>query len=105
MGTSARRTREEGEELARRFKESGATQREFAKSEGINISTLQYWLRKKSEASGEDSGRFIELMPGKSALCQSVGLTVNVGRDVTMRFATLPPATYLAALSRELKTC
>ena len=104
MDTSARRTGEEGEALVKRFRESGLTQRAFAESAGIKVCTLQYWLRKVAEGRDSVGGRFVELKPG---MCKEgpVSLTVQIGADVTMRFQALPPPSYLAELSREMRTC
>ncbi len=33
-------------ELVKRYQESGSTQREFARSNNINLHTLTYWIRK-----------------------------------------------------------
>src|SRR4051812_19757814 len=40
------RSQAEGRELAEEFRRSRSTQREFCQERGLNIVTLQYWLRK-----------------------------------------------------------
>ena len=105
METSSRRTRKEGQALVCRFRESGLTQRKFAKREGIKVCTLQYWLKKPAVLEESGGARFVELKPGTSVGGGHVSLSVHIGADITMRFAALPPPSYLGALSRELVTC
>ena len=105
METKSRRSREEGEALVTQFTESGLTQMAYAKSAGINVSSLQYWLRKITTADeADESGRFVELTSGAKN-GNNVSLSVQIGSEVTMRFAALPPPSYLAELSREMRTC
>ncbi len=102
MGT--RRTIDDGRVLVSQFKESGLTQKEFALETGVNVCTLQYWMRKTGWSDNDGKARFVELKTGAGTDGHFL-LNVQIGSDVTMRFATLPPPRYLAELSREMKTC
>jgi transposase-like protein len=44
-GARRRRTWEQREEIVARYRQSGLTQRVFAQTGGLSVSTLQYWLR------------------------------------------------------------
>jgi hypothetical protein len=105
MGTSSRRKMEDGRVLVSRFKESGRTQKAFAQDEGINVCSLQYWLRKVASSDDVSKPRFVELNQRTGFGDDRALLSVQIGNDVMMRFATLPPPAYLAELSREMKTC
>ena len=105
MGTSSRRSIEDGRKLVSRFKESGLTQKGFALESGVNVCSLQYWLRKVATADDSQSARFVELDTRPGLGDGRISLSVQIGSEVTMRFATLPPPAYLAELSLAMKSC
>jgi len=105
MATGLRRPVEEWKLLVSRFKESGMTQKAFSEEAGIKVCSLQYWLRKISSDDEASSARFVELKTRAGFSAGGVSVSLQIGSDVTISFATLPPPTYLAELSREMKTC
>ncbi len=102
---SSRRPVEEWKLLVSRFKDSGMTQKGFCEEVGIKVCSLQYWVRKMSADDGSSSARFVELKTSIGSGSGHVPLSVQIGGGIVLRFATLPPATYLAEISREMKTC
>jgi len=105
MGTSSRRSMEDGMELVSRFKQSGLTQKGFALESGVNVCSLQYWLRKVAAVDDSQAARFVELDTRSGLGDERISLSVQIGSEVTMRFATLPHPAYLAELSLAMKSC
>jgi hypothetical protein len=93
---SARRPRSSAAERAqwaRRFHQSGLTQRDFASQEGLRLSTLQRWVRQAPLASAPPA--FAELkFPAPSP--RWVGEVVRPDGTV-VRLASDAPPTWLAS--------
>lgn len=54
-----RRTPTEIRELLARLEVSGLTQRAFAESESVPLSTLTWWRRRYGSAEGQEEGRLV----------------------------------------------
>ena len=56
MAESRKDRKEEAKGILAQFRASGLSQREFAKQQGVSVSTLTYWLRRERlerEIAGE----------------------------------------------------
>ena len=53
-GSRRRRTGTEMEAILEQYRQSGLTQRVFARRTGMSVSTLQYWLRNAHSSSEEE---------------------------------------------------
>ena len=87
--------------VVERFRDSGLTQKSFCKTEGVALSTLQYWISryKKQNRQNQQSGSgfpelFVELKPQSSkpsfsntivvSYPSGVKLTLHKDVDVTL---------------------
>jgi len=52
--------------LVQQWQESGMTQKDFAETHGIKLSTLQYWIRKKRKGSSHPSFIPLDISTGHS---------------------------------------
>jgi hypothetical protein len=59
-GRGVRRSEKQWIEILRRFESSGAGSREFCRSEGLPLSSLQRWRRRLGRVPSE---KFVELVP------------------------------------------
>ena len=104
MSKSKRRSASDGARLVAQYKESGLTQAKFAAANNVTVSALQYWIRKvKPEAHREKEARarFVEVVRDPVLQESNVaggGLQMMIGRDVTLRFESLPSPGYVASL-------
>lgn len=115
---SQKKTRQFWKKLIAEYeRSSGITQVEFAKANGVKLSTFQRWLYKtRKESVGDLSKeiRFVELFPSKNVVSQSSKTpTVHVPQEnnrlyielpggMAMEFQHLPTPAYLAAISHNL---
>ena len=105
-----KRSREEGEALVARYRESGLTQRGFAQAEGVSLSAVMYWVSKVSREKAVENcvsgARFVEVTPrsfGKSAIDNDgCGLVIEIGHGIRLQFDHLPRAQYLAEVMNAL---
>lgn len=80
------------QEVVRRFRRSGLTQREFCEDEGLSPSTLGYWLRKlesPAPASEVDNAQFIRLVDASMSETEPLSLVVELPGGVVLRFSGL----------------
>ena len=84
---------------AKRWVESGLTQREFAERHGLTAGSLSRWIRELRDGEAEEAvpGEFVEVPTGVAVGCGVVRLRVGA---VTVEFDQLPPADYVVALGR-----
>ncbi len=83
---------------AKRWVDSGLTQRQFAAEHGLTAGSLSRWAREFSGVvEAEVAGEFVEVGPAE--LPREVSVVLRVG-GVTIEFDQLPPAEYVAALGR-----
>ena len=101
MKKSRRRSASEGAELVARYMSSGLTQLEFAKRNGVTVSTLQYWLRKKKTGgeTAEEQFRFVEVLGDGSEDAPTGGMSMELSGGMTLRFETLPSPSYLTSVA------
>ena len=94
---AARRGWEYWGPLAAEFEAAPCRHDAFAARHGVNVDTFRQWLYRlrKERPSGARSSRpkFIEVVPAR----RESGCVLVVG-STEVRFDTLPPAEYLAAL-------
>ena len=62
-GRTGRRQPAERAGLLRLFRKSGLTQREFARTHGFSVATLQNWMRREQRGAGRVSFQEIEIDP------------------------------------------
>jgi hypothetical protein len=93
------RTRSDWERVVSDFRRSGMKQRDFCRSRGVAVSTLQYWMRKL-----RGDGKKLQIVPVRVVSGSSgdrAELEARVG-SVALRFSSEVPAAYAIALLRGL---
>jgi len=84
MGISARRSRQEWEDILAAHQSSGLSLKAFGEREQINYHTLIYWrqiFRKKSKE--ESAGSFIKITPTSSGETRSF-VELHYGKDISL---------------------
>ena len=77
------RSKEEVQEIVDRFRKSELTQREFARREGIGVSTLGFWVRGNGTASRTAVVEVSRREPAGEFVVEISGYLIHVPRDVT----------------------
>lgn len=84
-----RRSQAEAEQLAAEFEASGLRRREFCRSRGLNVSTLDVYRKRLRQARGEGSGAqrwvAVEVAGGKpeaGALKSGLAVVLGQGRRI-----------------------
>ena len=87
--------------VVERFRDSGLTQKSFCKTEGVALSTLQYWISRykkqkpRNQPSGSGCGElFVELKPQSSmpsfsntiVVSYPSGVKLTLHKDVDVTF-------------------
>lgn len=96
-----RRTSAQWEELIRQWEASGQTQREFARSRGINVKTFEGQMcrtrkRQQENGSGKRDATFVEVATSTETPSK-IGMQIRVTRT-DIDFAAQPGAQWLAEL-------
>lgn len=84
-----RQTKEAIETLLSEFQKSGTSITVFAKSKGINVSTLSYWLKKQNqnnEARSEKGFKQIEVysQAGQNEIIYPNGVRLVLNQELTI---------------------
>jgi len=104
-----RRGRQEWSRLVSEYRSSGQSQRAFAQSRGLVLSSLARWsslLGREEERAkgGQREGGLIELVaderPLRATMPEAGGVRLLVGRSVCLELAHLPAPDYVAQLAR-----
>jgi transposase-like protein len=93
------RTRSEWERLVADFRDSGLKQKDFCRSRGVAVSTLQYWIRRL-----RSDGKKLQVVPVRVVHrdgARQAELEAHIG-PVALRFSSEVPAAYAVALLRGL---
>lgn len=73
--------REERNAVVERYRRSGQKQREFCESEGVAVSTLQYWLKR----SREEGAKFRAIEPPLRPPTSTIEVVFPDGTAVRIR--------------------
>jgi transposase-like protein len=96
------RTREEGQELVKRYQQSNLSKNEFARREGIKMHVLRYWLGRVEDKSNpvddKRKVRFIELQAGGISKSSSNRMRVELPTGATLHFESVPDIDWLLRL-------
>lgn len=93
------RTRSEWERIVEDFRGSGLKQKDFCRSRGVAVSTLQYWIRRL-----RSDRKKLQVMPVRvvhRAGERQPELEARIG-PVALRFSSEVPTAYAVALLRGL---
>jgi transposase len=93
------RTRSQGLSLARAYRSSGLTCREFSKQEGVTECSIQYWCKQLNRhgvvISDVQEAKFVEVKASSQDKVQAAKVTVGVGA-AEISFRTLPEASWMS---------
>lgn len=104
-----RRSREEWKRLVAEYRSSGQSQRAFAQSRGLCLSSLTRWLtllRREDERAkgGQGEGGLMELVaderPLRATMAEAEGARLLVGRSVCLELPHWPAPDYVALIAR-----
>lgn len=95
------KTRTEWESIVGEFGRSGMTQAEFAKSSGVALATLQYWIRKLRDDARPAR---VELRPAAAApdVASDVSIVEAYTDQFSVHFKGPASPEYIAAVLRAL---
>lgn len=97
----ARRSRDEWTKLVAASGQSGMSQAEFCRMEGISVGALGYWARKLREEAGQTGeGASIRFLPLAAAPARppEEGLDALLPNGLQLRFPAGADASYVAAV-------
>ena len=98
--------------LLSEYETSGLQQKEFCAKHDLSLSTLQYWLYRRSKKSGSQSGlatKFlpVEVVPSPALSARRAqptsGVTVEFPSGVRVHLSSDVPARYVAELVAGLR--
>ena len=98
---SKRAEKPEWARVAEEFEASGQTQREFAESRRLRLSTLQSWVyrrRRQESAVAEPPVRLLPVQVGRAPVSGEVSLEVVIAGGVRVRFGPGTDVDYVAQL-------
>lgn len=91
---------------AEQFEASGLTQREFAQSRGLRLSTLQSWIyrrRRQQSAVAQPAVRLLPVQVSSAPVSDEVVLEVVLPRGVRVRLGPSADVEYVARLVAALE--
>ena len=93
-----KRTRAEGLSLARAYRSSGLTRREFSKQQGVTECSVQYWCKQLNKngvvTTDVQEAKFVEVKASSSS-DKSKAAKVTVGA-AEISFLSLPEASWMS---------
>ena len=104
-----RRSRDEWKRIVEEYRSSGQSQRAFAQTRGLNLSSLSRWSRLLPREDERGKGGYreaglIELVadqrPHRATVFEADGARLLVGRSVSLELASLPAPDYVALIAR-----
>jgi len=101
----AKRTREQGLQLAFEYQQSGMKQTDFAQSNDVTLATLRYWVWKsrKEQKLNLLKNNFVEIREKEYSAVSSGGLLLQTTK-AALQFEQLPNAQYLVQLLNGIHT-
>ncbi|MCP4238961.1 MAG: hypothetical protein GY772_00170 [bacterium] len=98
----------EQQRLVARWRQSDQSQSAFARSMGVHPNTFATWIRRhpaEPTALVPSPGAFIDVTPSPIPEALSVRLGLHGQPAFELRFDTLPPPAWFAAVLREASSC
>ena len=116
MGENGTRTAAQKASVVEGYRSWKGTQRDYASSVGLPLSTVSRWLLGSVAAAAPGATpavwktpRMLEVVPTgvtlTAPLARAVCVRLMLGDGVGLLFETLPPASWVAELAAELRRC
>jgi transposase-like protein len=90
--------------LIAQYQQSGQTQIEFARQHEIKVGTLRQWLRRRPGTPRAARPEFKELLLTPASTNPNWSTEIQLGHEITVRFAANVSATFMTKLVKVLRT-